>query len=240
MGSVELDTAWELAATERCITRDLGLPSDTVALSPEGHASEHPLLAAFVEKRSSSPEGQETVENLQARIVAYSLHAGRWRGLTWHEREEGLVWLLAGRYHRSGEADDSYPHFRNLTRDALLPSEADYERVFDRQSTEFAQSALDEVGALREAAANDPGMIISGQLGGRIGVRVAYVGESLEVGVNMQLYPGDQQIPSEWLNVVLAAFFPSTAFEDLAYMREIAGAPALQGEIVIGVSSEQG
>lgn len=38
---------------------------------------------------------------------------------------------------------------------------------------------------------------------------------SLQVAVKMQLYPGDEQVPAEWLMTVLAAFFPDAPFEDL-------------------------
>jgi hypothetical protein len=29
----------------------------------------------------------------------------------------------------------------------------------------------------------------------------------------MQLYPGEEPVPGEWLMIVLAAFFPEVAFE---------------------------
>jgi len=87
---------YELAATERCICRDLDLPADAVAEVPARQRERHALLEAFYARRAQSPVGQETIEGLQANIVAYSLHAGRWRGLTWHDEELAIVWLLAG------------------------------------------------------------------------------------------------------------------------------------------------
>lgn len=84
----------QLSATERCIRRDLDLPRHVVAEPPADQRKHHPLLAAFYERRAQSPIGQETIEGLQANIVAYSLHAGRWRGLTWHEQQFAIVWLL--------------------------------------------------------------------------------------------------------------------------------------------------
>jgi hypothetical protein len=226
------DTEHQLAATARCITRDLGLGVQLVTLSPEAQATEHPLLAAFFEKRRESPQGQETVEGLQAKIVAYSLHTGRWRGLTWHEREVGIVWLLAGRYHRSGERDDSYPHFRALSKDQLLPTEADYERVFEKEAGAFAETVLDDVNALRTEAVEHPGEIASGRIGNRIATRVAYVDGTLQVALGMQLFPGDDPIPADWMIVVLAAFFPEVPFEALAWGHEIAGSKAAASEFV--------
>ena len=203
-----------------------------VALRPAEQASEHQLLEAFFEKRGQSAHGQETVEGLRAKIVAYSLHAGRWRGLTWHERQVGIVWLLAGRYHRSGERDDSYPHFRGLAKDQLLPTEADYERVFARESTSFAEAVLQDVGALRARAAQHPGEIVSGRVSSRIAVRAAEVDGALQVAVNMQLFPGEEPIPAEWLMVVLAAFFPKASFDSLAWGRDLAGSEVSTAEFV--------
>lgn len=63
----------ELAATERCIRRDLDLPLESVAQKPSERGERHPLLRVFYERRAASPTGQETIEGLQANIVAYSL-----------------------------------------------------------------------------------------------------------------------------------------------------------------------
>ena len=228
---------YELAATERCICRDLDLPADAVAEVPARQRERHALLEAFYARRAQSPVGQETIEGLQANIVAYSLHAGRWRGLTWHDEELAIVWLLAGRYHRSGERDDSYPHFRGLARHQLLPTEEDYERVFDRESHAFAETVVSDVAAVAEKARAQSGEIVAGRVASRIAVRAVEQGGSLQVAVKMQLYPGEEQVPAEWLMTVLAAFFPNTPFEDLIWGRELAGAGAASDEYVFSLHS---
>jgi hypothetical protein len=228
---------YELAATERCIQRDLDLPLDAVAEEPAGQRGRHPLLEAFYSRRASSPVGQETIEGLQANIVAYSLHAGRWRGLTWHDVELSIVWLLAGRYHRSGERDDSYPHFRGLAKHRLLPTEEDYERVFDREAHAFAEAVVGDVAAIVERARAGSDEIVSGRVAGRVAVRAVEQGGSLQVAVKMQLYPGDEQVPAEWLMTVLAAFFPDARFEDLLWGRELAGARVASDEYVFSLPS---
>jgi hypothetical protein len=224
--------SYELAATERCIRRDLDLLAEAVAEEPEMQGERHPLLKAFYSRRAQSPVGQETIEGLQANIVAYSLHAGRWRGLTWHDEDLAIVWLLAGHYHRSGERDDSYPHFRGLAKHQLLPTEEDYERVFDREAHAFAQTVVDDVAAIAEQARAQPGEIVSGRVASRIAVRAVEQDGSLQVAVKMQLYPGDEQVPAEWLMTVLAAFFPDAPFEDFLWGRELAGARAASDEYV--------
>jgi len=185
----------------------------------------HSLLEAFYDRRAQSPVGQETIEGLQANIIAYSLHAGRWRGLTWHDEELAIVWLLAARYHRSGERDDSYPHFRGLAKHQLLPTEEDYERVFDREAHAFAETVVGDVAAIAEQARAQPGEIVAGRVSGRISVRAVEQDGSLRVAVKMQLFPGDEQVPAEWLMTVLAAFFPDASFEELLSdgCREVGG-----------------
>lgn len=229
--------SYELAATGRCICRDLDLPEDAVAEMPVVQRKRHPLLEAFYARRAQSPTGQETIEGLQANIVAYSLHAGRWRGLTWHDEELATVWLLAGCYHRSGERDDSYPHFRRLARHQLLPTEEDYERVFDREAQAFAERVVSDVAAIAEQARAQAGEIVSGRIASRIAVRAVKAEKSLQVAVKMRLYPGDEQVPAEWLMTVLAAFFPDTSFEALAWGRELAGSRSASDEYVFSLPS---
>jgi hypothetical protein len=228
---------YELAATERCIRRDLDLSADAVTEESAAQRGRHPLLEAFYGRRAQSPVGQETIEGLQANIVAYSLHAGRWRGLTWHDEELAVVWLLAARYHRSGERDDSYPHFRGLAKHQLLPTEEDYERVFDREAHAFAETVVGDAAAIAEQARAQSGEIVSGRVSGRISVRAVEWDGSLRVAVRMQLYPGDEQVPAEWLMTVLAAFFPDASFEDLLWGRELTGARAASDEYVFSLPS---
>jgi hypothetical protein len=54
----------------------------------------------------------------------------------------------------------------------------------------------------------------------------------------MQLYPGDEQVPAEWLMTVLAAFFPDADFEDLLWGRELAGTRAASDEFVFSLPPE--
>jgi hypothetical protein len=58
-----------------------------------------------------------------------------------------------------------------------------------------------------------------------------------QVAVKMQLYPGDEQVPAEWLMTVLAAFFPDARFEDLIWGRELAGARVASDEYVFSLPS---
>src|SRR5438874_614878 len=112
-----------LRVTRRCLVDDLEFGASDLDRPLEELAARHQMVRAFVERRSQSPVGQETIQGLTSRIVAYSLHSGEDRGITWHHVAAGIVWLLAAHFHRSGNADDAYPYFRRLdARGALLPT----------------------------------------------------------------------------------------------------------------------
>jgi hypothetical protein len=77
----------------------------------------------------------------------------------------------------------------------LLPTEEDYERVFNREAHAFAETVVKDVAAIVEQARAQAGEIVSGCVSSRISVRVAGQDGGLQVAVKMQLYPGDEQVP---------------------------------------------
>jgi hypothetical protein len=117
----------ELRLTRRALG-DLNLDVQTLAgRRAEELVGSHPVIAAFVERRSQNAEGQEAIQLPASRAIVYSLHAGRWRALTWWEPELGIVWLLGAGYHRSGERSDAYATLKRRDEaDELFPTEQDY------------------------------------------------------------------------------------------------------------------
>ncbi len=109
-----------LRVTVRCLNEEM---EETTASDAERPVEElEPVLVRkFVAMRSQDLTGTEKVQPLQNAQEVYTLHAGRWRGATWHDRENNVVWLLAGRLHRSGAADDAYPYFKDLDADGAAP-----------------------------------------------------------------------------------------------------------------------
>jgi len=53
----------------------------------------HIFVTAFVERRRRVP-GSGTDEPAVTAASVYNLHHGRWRGLTWHDEDSDVVWLL--------------------------------------------------------------------------------------------------------------------------------------------------
>jgi hypothetical protein len=200
-----------VGATTRCLTHDLGFNDadrerpieDLAELDGTG------LLKALLERRSLQPEGVDRIDGLQAKINAYSLHSGRHRGLTWHDRRNGVVWLLAARFHTSGAPDDAYPHFRALKFEELLPTGRDFQALELSRVVSFAGALLEAVPILRRQALDAPGGEIRGSIGG-IGVRLVANAESyppiLHLAVSLRL-PPYAIVPPEWLGALIGTFY---------------------------------
>lgn len=143
-------------------------------LDPPAHAGRsateltdrHPLIAAFVERRGQSPEGQEAIQLPASRATVYSLHAGRWRGLTWWEEDLGIVWLLGAGYHRSGERSDAYAALKRRDEtDDLFPADQDYLDL-EPDPTPYVEAVARDAPALLARAREAPGVEVHGELGG--------------------------------------------------------------------------
>jgi hypothetical protein len=216
-----------LRITRRCLIEDLEFGEADVGLPLEELAQRHPMVRAFLDKRSQQGAGQETIQGLRSKIVAYSLHAGEDRGVTWHHEAGGVVWLLAAHFHRSGKPDDAYPYFRQLdAKGLLLPLREDYEALTRSQVPVLARSLLTDVPRiLREAQANH-GIIISAAIGGRVRVRLLEEGglrPMQTVAISMQIQPGEMALPPDWMMIVVAAFFSGLPADDLHSAFDIGG-----------------
>lgn len=221
--------------TRRCLRDDLGF-ADADATRPLTElATKNPLLKAFLERRAQNPEGQEAIQGLTSRIVAYSLHSGNDRGITWHHGKAGIVWLLAARFHRSGQRGDAYPFFIQLDKDdQLLPTLDDYKDFTHANAANLAESILSEVPPLRERARSSPGEIQQELIGGRVRVRLVFEdGDEpmLTVAISQRLRPGETQVPPDWQIRIAAAFLPGTLPTDLSFASDLAGDPLEDDEV---------
>ena len=220
--------------TRRCLTKDLDLPAESVAWTMDELATANEVIAAFRDRRADmgSP-GQEPIRSLLPEVVAFSLHVGRRRGATWHHREAGVIWLLAVGYHREGHVDDAYAHFERLkAAGRLLPDRDDMLAFVRSQAPTLARSLLTDVPGLVGAAREHTGVIQSGMIGGRIRVRIVCEPGNppmLTLAISQRLFPGEMQVPADWLVRVAAAFLPDTPPERLSVAFDLAG-QALQSD----------
>lgn len=224
-----------LRATKRCLVDDLGFSEEAAAGPLEDLAGSDAVLEAFLDKRGQHPEGQETIQGLTSRIVAYSLHSGEYRGITWYQEKAGVVWLLAAGFHRSGKPDDAYPYFLRLdTEDRLLPTSEDVQLHVACQTKDFARALIVAVPAIIEQVRAKPGAVVSGRLAGRIDLRAVWEDDDppmLTIAFSQRLHPGQLHVPGDWLMVVAAAFFPNSDPSQLSFAWDMAGRPLRPDEI---------
>lgn len=234
----------QLRLTRRALD-DLGLEVDTNAGAlARDLVGLHPLIAAFVERRGLHPEGQEAIQLPVSRATVHSLHAGRWRGLTWWERDGDTVWLLGAGYHRSGEREDVYAVLKHRDQaDNLFPTEQDYLDL-EADPAEFVQRLAEDAPRLLAAAHADVGEEIVGEIAGALEVGVLVIliedgGERLqETWLSFRMPPKADVPPyPEWLNAAIAALLPEAEAVDLEF-----GAPfprpsgPIRNEIVVRVA----
>jgi hypothetical protein len=222
------DASYALAATRRCLVDDLGFSGEDCDRSLDELRS-HRVIADFLIKRPVSPTGQEVIQELAPKLIAYSLHAGRYRAATWYHEALAVVWLLAAAIHRADSARDAYPYFARLQRDGkLLPTRADIARVVGERALTFARSLVHEVPALRHQAIAQPHQVNEAILGGRVRVRLLYESGDpafLIVAISSRLLPGILVLPAQWEMQLLAAFFPKSSLESICYTDTIGGQP---------------
>jgi hypothetical protein len=116
----------------------------------------------------------------------------------------------------------------------LLPTEDDFLRFTSLQAHDIATSLLADVPDMIAAAKNTPERILDGVVGGRIGVRLVYEADDppmLTVAISQRLWPGQMQMPADWLIRVAAAFLPNTPAEELSYAWDLGGHELLADEV---------
>ncbi|MGZ5297944.1 MAG: hypothetical protein ACXWEZ_13620 [Actinomycetota bacterium] len=235
---------WQLRATIRCLEEDI---EGTTAADAERPVEdlEPELVRKFVSMRSQDPKGLEKVQPLENASEVYTLHAGRWRGATWHDRENEAVWLLAGRFHRSGAADDAYPHFKGLDAESrLLPTAGDYELLFAIQTRSFVDDVMEKSPTIVEEARRRSPAEVEAVLG-TVPVSVAVVIEDeiefVYLAVMMSKWTEDgPEPPANWTAILWAAFFPwvTDPIAEIDTETEMAGRPAKEGELIYVSMSE--
>ncbi len=206
---------------------DLDLDVDTHARRPASDFVEaHDVVRAFVDQRSQDSKGQEWTKLPVTSAPAYNLHHGRYRGLTWHDEDNDVVWLLGVGWHESGRRDDAYAVLKRRDEAGdLMPTEQDYldvEMTLE-EARSFVVQVSEQAPALIAQARERPGAEVRGVIAGRLGVGVQVEvvvipseDETLEetwIGFGMPPLAGACELPPqpEWIQVVLAAMIPVEA-----------------------------
>jgi hypothetical protein len=212
---------------------DLDLAVEVYARRPASdYMDAHPVVRAFVERRRQDPTGQESTRLPVTAAPVYNLHHGRHRGLTWHDVESDVVWLLGVAWHESGSHDDAYAVLKQRDEAGILmPTQEDYLdlELTLQEARSFATQVAQQAPALMQRARDRPGEETREVIAGRLDVgvvveAVAFPGEpgSLEevwIAFGMPPMPGPCELPPqpEWLTIVLAAMLPDAAYADLQF-----------------------
>lgn len=62
------------------------------------------VVRVFVEQRRQDPKGHEWTRPPVTAAPVYNRHHGRYRGLTWHDEDSDVIWLLGAAWHESGRS----------------------------------------------------------------------------------------------------------------------------------------
>src|SRR4051812_21774559 len=100
-----------LRVTRRAL-QDLGLSADYAGIPAEELVERHAVIGSFVTKRRQSPIGQEVTYLPVTKATTYNLHRGTARGLTWHDEDLDVVWLLGVAWHSTGDDSDAYDELK--------------------------------------------------------------------------------------------------------------------------------
>jgi hypothetical protein len=164
--------------------------------------------------------------------IGRARNLGGGRHATWHDEANDVVWLLAYAQHEFEDRGDAFPFFKELDADGRLwPTEADYQSLFRDRAQRFATVVGAEAADLLAAARAEPGVEQRGVLGDRLGVGVSVeVVETLE-----EIYLAVQMrglAPEDW-PIVLAAFFPGQAADDIEDAKRMPHRDLEPGEIAV-------
>lgn len=210
LGSFVCAAGHELRVTGRCCSEDLGSPQSATF---EDLVSRNGIVRAFQSERSSATTGPDILGPQGGkRSLTILRHTHHWRGVTWFDEEEGVVWLCACAWHRSGEPDDAFPVFRAL-RDAgqIWPTEDDYEALAADRGEQFASFVVEEAQVLLAMAREAPEteqLLVIGREPVAVVVRIVETLEETYVAVSTI------NLALPLFQLLLVALYPDSSFND--------------------------
>jgi hypothetical protein len=204
---------------------DLGLAVDANAGRDATELVEaHRMIRAFVDRRRENPEGSETTQLPSTKAVVWNLHFERLRGLTWHDEEADVIWLLGVGYHESGSVGDAYAVLKG--RDAageLMPGYEDYSDL-EPDPVPFVERLAAEAPILMARARVHPGrevreiLAATAEVGVQVEVVVVDDNSLEEIWISITQPPvATVDLPPSWVVTIVAALLPEAQIDDLKW-----------------------
>ncbi len=203
-------SAIELRLTARCCRQDLNIePADA---DIRQLAEESMIVRKFIALRSVLPDNAQEPFASTSRSDIYTLHAGQLRGVTWCDREYGVVWLLGFGIHREGHRTDAYNVLAALDKGGqLLPTAEDYEMMMREREARQLPTMVAEMRGLLKRARATPEKVHSVLLsvGVRVGLYVIREGDETEGLEEFYLAVSARHLEDGWLAIIRTAIWPS-------------------------------
>lgn len=229
--------------TERCLTQDLGVPAEHLKRDVRYMGEIHEALRTFYMKRCAEPCTGENMLNVAAYPNVKTLHVGRGRGVTFHDHELDICWLLAySPKHSKGSRDDAYKHFERLDeRKELMPSASDVLLTTSVSSAELID-ALTALGSeLYKQAKATPGIEVGDTIAVSNDVQADVVlaievyidgsDRAEECTVAFTVPPGEDFGAEQALDVVAALVPIEVPIDSVEYATSINGRPIRHSEL---------
>lgn len=154
LGSCISVVGHELRITERCLIDDLHEP---VTSKFDDLMNRHEIVKAFRRERSSVTAGDILRPSDGKQDLTVLRHGNDWRGVTWFDEEEKVVWLCACGWHRSGQSGDAFHLFASLrSGNQMRPTDDDYETLIVERSERFAAFVMIDAPVLLANARAEP------------------------------------------------------------------------------------
>ena len=218
---------YELRVTRRALAdidmKSLAGPSFDLEANRESHV----ILEAFCSKRGNSPVGQERTQGIKAPV--YNLHAqDPWRAVTWHDIDEGVVWLLAVTPHNYAE------FVARANSGNLQPTTQDYADLEVSRSVippameegEVLELIAEEGASLVAAALDTPNLEVRGTLASSLDIGIVAevivdgsAGADVYIAFRMPPRPG-AALPASLIEACVAAMLPDAWSGDIDWWHE--------------------
>jgi hypothetical protein len=164
---------WELRITARCLDEDLNAAPGSPFESVVGLEIVKAMISAHEENSFTARDVSPLTSGETIWVLTYGHDH---RGGTFYDESQQVIWLVAYHRHRAHDPDDFFPYCTELdSRGCLLPTLADYERMFKDRDRRFADAVVHEAPMIirdAERAEGEYRCTVGGELGVGLSIEI--------------------------------------------------------------------